>query len=139
MGFGETVLDFRGRGVLSIALGKSDKSPGSFCVAMRASETRATASSRAVGEASDVDALGEIMLIQGTMQRQFLRVILRRLASDVPEFQAEMFLAELQLLLDSLEESKDKSAIHKFALKEWERLSEMALEAIASTRTPGKH
>jgi len=88
---------------------------------------------------TDVDALGEIMLIQGTMQRQFLRVILRRLVTDVPEFQAELFLAELQLLLDSLEEGKDKSAIHKFALKEWERLSEMALEAIASTRTPGKH
>ena len=38
-------------------------------------------------EATDVDALGEIMLIQGTMQRQFLRVMLRRLASDVPSLQ----------------------------------------------------
>jgi hypothetical protein len=109
-------------------------------VASRATESRTTPPRAAGGEASDVDALGEIMLIQGTMQRQFLRVILRRLATDVPEFQAELFLAELQLLLDSLEEGKDKSAIHKFALKEWERLSEMALEAIASTRSqPGKH
>ena len=29
-------------------------------------------------ESSDVDALGEIMMIQGTMQRQFLRAMLRR-------------------------------------------------------------
>ena len=48
-------------------------------------------------EATDVDALGEIMLIQGTMQRQFLRVMLRRLASDVPSFNAELLLAELDL------------------------------------------
>lgn len=83
---------------------------------------------------TNVDALGEIMMIQGTMQRQFLRVMLRRLASDVPAFQAEMFLAELQLLKESLESGKDKSALHAFALKEWERLSEMSMEAIASTR-----
>lgn len=89
---------------------------------------------------SDVEALGEIMMIQGTMQRQFLRVILRRLATDVPAFEADMFLAELDLLKDSLEQGKGKSAIHAFALKEWERLSEMALDAIASTRVPhGKH
>jgi hypothetical protein len=83
---------------------------------------------------TDVDALGEIMLIQGTMQRQFLRVLLRRLASDVPAFHAEMFLAELELLRESLAESQNRSAIHDFALKEWQRLSEMALEAVASTR-----
>jgi hypothetical protein len=83
---------------------------------------------------TSVDALGEIMMIQGTMQRQFMRVMLRRLASDVPAFQAEMFLAELQFLKESLESGKDKSALHAFALKEWERLSDMALEAIASTR-----
>ena len=85
-------------------------------------------------EATDVDALGEIMLIQGTMQRQFLRVLLRRLATDVPAFNAEMFLAELDLLKENLENGEQKSALHKFALKEWERLSEMALDAIASTR-----
>lgn len=85
-------------------------------------------------EATDVDALGEIMLIQGTMQRQFLRVLIRRVANDVPGFNAEMFLAELDLLKESLEGDKGKSALHKFALKEWERLSEMALDAIASTR-----
>ena len=84
--------------------------------------------------ASDVDALGEIMLIQGTMHRQFLRVVLRRLATDVPTFQPEMLLAELQIIKESLETGKSRSAIHDFALKEWERLSEMALEAIASTR-----
>jgi hypothetical protein len=84
---------------------------------------------------SDVDALGEIMLIQGTMHRQFLRVILRRLTTDIPSFQAELFLAELQLMLDSLAAGRDKSALHAFAQKEWERLCEMALEAIASTRT----
>ena len=88
------------------------------------------------GGAAGVEALGEIMTIQGTMQRQFLRAILRRLASDVPSFQAEMLLAELQLVLDSLEGARDKSALHGFALKEWERLCEMALEAIASTRLP---
>jgi len=87
-------------------------------------------------ESSDVDALGEIMMIQGTMQRQFLRALLRRVASDVASFDAELFLAELQILKESLEEGKDKSAIHKFALKEWERLSEMALEAVASVRAP---
>ncbi len=86
-------------------------------------------------EATDVDALGEIMLIQGTMQRQFLRVLLRRVVSDVPAFNAEMFLAELDLLKESLESGGETSALHKFALKEWERLSEMALDAIASTRT----
>ena len=84
--------------------------------------------------ASDVDALGEIMLIQGTMHRQFLRVVLRRLASDVPTFQPEMLLAELQIIKESLEGGRSRSAIHDFALKEWERLSEMALDAIASTR-----
>ena len=85
-------------------------------------------------EATDIDALGEIMLIQGTMQRQFLRVLLRRLSADVSDFNAEMFLAELDLLKESLEAGQDKSALHKFAMKEWERLSEMALDAIASTR-----
>ena len=84
--------------------------------------------------ASDVEALGELMLIQATMQRQFLRVMLRRLASDVPTFQPEMLLAELQILKESLEAGKGRSSIHDFALKEWDRLSEMALEAIASTR-----
>ena len=91
-------------------------------------------------EATDVDALGEIMLIQGTMQRQFLRVILRRLATDIPSFNAELLLAELDLLKENLETGRDRSALHTFALKEWERLSEMALDAIASTRAkPGRH
>ena len=91
-------------------------------------------------EATDVDALGEIMLIQGTMQRQFLRVMLRRLATDVPSFNAELLLAELDLLRENLETGRDRSALHVFALKEWERLSEMALDAIASTRVkPGRH
>lgn len=85
-------------------------------------------------QANDIDALGEIMLIQGTMQRQFLRVLLRRLASDVQAFNVEMFLAELDLLKESLQSGQDRSALHKFATKEWERLSEMALDAIASTR-----
>ena len=87
-------------------------------------------------EATDVDALGEIMLIQGTMQRQFLRVMLRRLATDVPGFNAELLLAELDLMKESLETGSKRSSLHAFALKEWERLSEMALDAIASTRTP---
>jgi hypothetical protein len=88
---------------------------------------------------ADVDAL-EVMMIQATMQRQFMRVILRRLTSDVPEFQSQMFLAELQLIMESLESSNDKSVLHTFALKEWARLSEMALGAVASTRPPqGKH
>jgi hypothetical protein len=86
--------------------------------------------------AADLEGLGEIMMIQGTMQREFLRVILRRLATDVPAFQSEMFLAELQFIMESLEAGKDKSALHAFALKEWARLSEMALGAIASTRAP---
>ena len=96
-------------------------------------------------EPTDVDALGEIMLIQGTMQRQFLRVVLRRLATDIPSFNAEMLLAELDLLKENLETGRDRSALHTFALKEWERLSEMALEAIASirvkpgTQKPGTH
>ena len=91
-------------------------------------------------EATDVDALGEIMLIQGTMQRQFLRVVLRRLATDIPSFNAELLLAELDLLKENLEGGRDRSALHTFALKEWERLSEMALDAIASTRAkPGRH
>jgi hypothetical protein len=81
---------------------------------------------------ADVDALGEIMLVQGTMQRQFLRVLLRRVATDVPAFNAELFLGELDLLRESLEEGRDRTALHAFALKEWERLSEMALDAIAS-------
>ncbi len=91
-------------------------------------------------ESTDVDALGEIMLIQGTMQRQFLRVILRRLATDVPSFNAELLLAELDILKENLETGRDRSALHVFVLKEWERLSEMALDAIASTRAkPGRH
>ena len=85
-------------------------------------------------EASDVEALGELMLIQGTMQRQFLRVILRRLATDLPAFNAELFLTELDMLGESLAKGQERSAIHAFAHKEWERLSEMALDAIASTR-----
>lgn len=83
---------------------------------------------------TDIDALGEIMLVQGTMQRQFLRVLLRRLATDIQAFDAEMFLAELELLRENLAAGQERSAIHGFALKEWQRLSEMALEAIASTR-----
>lgn len=91
-------------------------------------------------EATDVDALGEIMLIQGTMQRQFLRVMLRRMATDIPAFNSELLLAELDLMRESLEGGRDRSALHVFALKEWERLSEMALDAIASTRVkPGRH
>lgn len=91
-------------------------------------------------EATDVEALGEIMLIQGTLQRQFLRVLLRRLATDLPSFKAEMFLAEIDMLREGLESGRDRSALHGFALKEWQRLSEMALDAIASTRTPaGRH
>ena len=91
-------------------------------------------------QATDLDALGEIMLIQGTMQRQFLRVILRRLATDVADFNAELFLAELDLMREGLESGRDRGALHGFALKEWERLSEMALDAIASTRVKsGRH
>ena len=85
-------------------------------------------------QTTDIEALGEILLIQGTMQRQFLRVLLRRLASDIQGFNAELFLAELDLLRESLEPSRDRTALHSFALKEWQRLSEMALDAIASTR-----
>jgi hypothetical protein len=92
-------------------------------------------------EASDVEALGEVMLIQGTMQRQFLRIVLRRLATDIPSFNAELLLAEIDLLRESLASGRERSALHTFALKEWERLSEMALDAIASTRAakPGRH
>jgi len=86
------------------------------------------------GHAADVDALGEIMLLQGTMQRQFLRILIRRLATDVSEFNAELFLAELDLLRESLESGRDRTALHAFAAKEWGRLSEMALDAVASTR-----
>lgn len=86
------------------------------------------------GHAADVDALGEIMLLQGTMQRQFLRILIRRLASDVPTFNAELFLAELDLLREGLESGRDRTALHSFAAKEWSRLSEMALDAVASTR-----
>jgi hypothetical protein len=85
-------------------------------------------------EPNDLDAVGELMLIQATMHRQFLRVILRRLATDVPTFNAEMFLTELDLLGESLAKGQGRSAIHSFAHKEWQRLSEMALDAIASTR-----
>jgi len=95
-----------------------------------------------MAEATDVNALGELMLVQGTMHRQFLRVILRRLATDVPSFNPELFLAELDLMRESLESGHDRSALHTFALKEWERLSEMALSAIASTRVKapaGRH
>lgn len=86
--------------------------------------------------ATDSEVLGELMLIQATMQRQFLRVILRRLTTDVPDFNSQLMLAELQMLRESLEEGEKESAIHAFALKEWERLSDMALDAIASTRVP---
>ena len=86
------------------------------------------------GHTADVDALGEIMLLQGTMQRQFLRILIRRLATDVTTFNAEMFLAEIDLLRESLESGRDRTALHAFALKEWERLAEMALDAVASTR-----
>jgi len=86
------------------------------------------------GHAADVDALGEIMLLQGTMQRQFLRIMIRRLASDIPTFNAELFLAELDILRESLESGRDRTALHAFAAKEWARLSEMALDAVASTR-----
>ena len=84
--------------------------------------------------ATEIDALGELMVIQSAMQRQFLRIMLRRMASDLPAFDAEMFLAELELMRESLAEGRDRSAIHGFASAEWQRLSEMALEAIASTR-----
>jgi hypothetical protein len=86
------------------------------------------------GQFADVDALGEIMLVQGTMQRQFLRILVRRLTTDIPAFNAELFLAELDLLRESLESGRDRSALHAFALKEWQRLSETAFEAVASTR-----
>lgn len=102
-------------------------------------QQKAAAAPTQPASVTDVDAL-EVMMIQATMQRQFMRVILRRLTSDVPEFQSQMFLAELQLIMESLESSDDKSALHGFALKEWARLAEMALSAVASTRTPqGKH
>jgi hypothetical protein len=74
------------------------------------------------------------------MQRQFLRIMLRRLATDVPAFNAELLLAEIDLLRESLADSAERSALHTFAQKEWERLSQMALDAIASTRVkPGRH
>ena len=88
--------------------------------------------------ATDSEVLGELMLIQSTMQRQFLRVLLRRMATDVPTFNAEMLLAEVQILRESLEEGENQSAVHAFALKEWQRLSDMALDAIASTRAAGR-
>jgi aminoglycoside/choline kinase family phosphotransferase len=90
-------------------------------------------------EASDVEALGEVMLIQATMQRQFLRIVLRRLATDIPAFNAELLLAEIDLLRESLTSGRERSALHAFALKEWERLSQMALDAIASTRVKAGH
>jgi len=91
-------------------------------------------------ETGDVEALGEVMLIQGTMQRQFLRIMLRRLATDIPAFNAELLLAEIDLLRESLASGAERSALHTFAQKEWERLSQMALDAIASTRVkPGRH
>ncbi len=90
-------------------------------------------------QAADVDALGEIMLLQGTMQRQFLRILIRRITSDVSTFNAELLLAEIDLLREGLESGRDRTALHAFALKEWERLSEMALDAVASTRVPGAH
>jgi hypothetical protein len=93
---------------------------------------------------SDTEALGEIMLVQSTMQRQFLRALLRRIATDVPTFNAEMFLAELQILRESLsapQKDGQPSAIRNFALKEWERLCDMAVDTIAATRVrqPEKH
>lgn len=102
-------------------------------------ETQAPASSGA-----DTEALGEIMLVQSTMQRQFLRALLRRVASDVPDFNAELFLAELQILRESLtapQKDGQPSAIRNFAAKEWERLCDMAVDTIASTRAqqPEKH
>ena len=100
----------------------------------RPPNTREDASMTTTSQSTDVDALGEIMLLQGTMQRQFLRVLLRRLATDVPTFNAEMLLAELDILKESLQAGQSQSALHSFALKEWERLAEMALDAIASTR-----
>lgn len=95
-------------------------------------------------QTTDVEALGEIMLIQATMQRQFLRILIRRVAGDLPGFDTELFLAEIDMLRESLAPGKDRSAIHGFALKEWERLSAMAAEAVASTRAkppdrPGTH
>ena len=119
----------------------------------KAAKPRAT-SSRAAGGAgegippasqgSDTEALGEIMLVQSTMQRQFLRALLRRIATDVPTFNAEMFLAELQILRESLsapQKEGQPSAIRNFALKEWERLCDMAVDTIAATRVrqPEKH
>jgi hypothetical protein len=95
-------------------------------------------------QGSDTEALGEIMLVQSTMQRQFLRALLRRIATDVPTFNAEMFLAELQILRESLsapQKEGQPSAIRNFALKEWERLCDMAVDTIAATRVrqPEKH
>lgn len=104
----------------------------------KAAKTRKDEAMPQTREATDVDALGEIMLIQGTMQRQFLRVLLRRLATDVPSFNVELFLVELDMLRESLNAGQDRSSLHAFACKEWERLSEMALDAIASTRTKKK-
>lgn len=121
--------------------------------ATKAAKPRA-ASSRATGgtgegaqppaQGSDTEALGEIMLVQSTMQRQFLRALLRRIATDVPDFNAEMFLAELQILRESLsapQKEGQPSAIRNFALKEWERLCDMAVDTIAATRVqpPEKH
>jgi hypothetical protein len=123
---------------------------------MKASKTAKprVASSRATGgvgegppppsQGSDTEALGEIMLVQSTMQRQFLRALLRRIATDVPTFNAEMFLAELQILRESLsapQKDGQPSAIRNFALKEWERLCDMAVDTIAATRVrqPEKH
>lgn len=100
--------------------------------------------SEPAGSGADTEALGEIMLVQSTMQRQFLRALLRRVASDVPDFNAELFLAELQILRESLsapQKEGQPSAIRNFAAKEWERLCDMAVETIASTRAqqPEKH
>lgn len=85
-------------------------------------------------DTSATDALGEIMLIQATMQRQFLRVLLRRIVSDVPGFSAELLLAEMEMLREGFADAEQQSALHSFALKEWERLTETAIDAIASTR-----
>ena len=122
---------------------KASKTAKPRATGPRTTET-ATETPAPAGAGADTEALGEIMLVQSTMQRQFLRALLRRVASDVPDFNAELFLAELQILRESLtapQKDGQPSAIRNFAAKEWERLCDMAVDTIASTRArePEKH
>jgi hypothetical protein len=82
-----------------------------------------------------IEALEEYFYVWKQMEKQFLQTLLARIIKDVPDFKAELFVTNLQLLQEALPISDDDTAEAgqlRIALKFLGELTEVAENAIAS-------